>query len=87
MHDIHFGRGDRHDIFQFAIEAFVNWLPGQPEPTIEYEEIELTLTDACKLVWHCTDIVPGRYFDDLLGVLDMKTRTYAAVARAMRASL
>lgn len=65
----------------------MNWFPGQPEPTIEYDEDELTITDACNLVWNCTDTVPGQYFDDLLGVLDMKRRTYAAVARAMRASL
>lgn len=87
MYDIHFGRGDRHDIFHLAIEAFVNWLPGQSEPTIEYDEHELTLTDACNLVRNCFDIVPGQYVGDLLGVLDMKSRTYAAIAHAMRASL
>ena len=59
-----------------------------PEPTVEYEihyePHEITVSRACKLVWNCTDIVPGLLMDQLLNEgLAVKRRTYAACARAI----
>lgn len=82
----HFTRGERHEIFQLAALVFATGWRGEP-PTVEYDEKELTLEDACGLVWNCSDILPGGVFYELRGMLDMKSSTYAAAARAMQASL
>ncbi|MFZ2652032.1 MAG: hypothetical protein WA210_18190 [Burkholderiaceae bacterium] len=72
-----------------AIDAFMDWEPGEPEPTVEfevnYEPRPIPISKACTLVWNCTDIMPGSLFDWLKddAQLDVKRRTYAACARAM----
>jgi hypothetical protein len=87
--------GHVRDTFLAAIEAFVAWKPGEPEPTVEYEigyvPHRISISRACGLVWNCTDIVPGSTFDwlqeHLSGALGdepaIRRRTYAACARAM----
>lgn len=87
--------GHVRDTFLAAIEAFASWRPGEPEPTVEfevgYEPRQVTLSKACRLVWKCTDIVPGGEFDLLQGKLEslnygetvLRRRTYAACAQAM----
>lgn len=86
MSSPNYPRRDRHEIFQLAVQVFATGWWGEP-PTIKYDEQELTLGDACCLVWNCSDILPGSVFDELRGTLDMKSSTYAAAARAMKASL
>lgn len=71
------------DAFLEAIELFINWRPGAPEPTVEFEERQITLTEACGLVWNCSDVLPGDYcslFNERLG-------SYAAAARVMKRAL
>jgi hypothetical protein len=70
-------RGERHEIFQLAAQVFATGWRGDPL-TIEYDEKKLTLEDACGLVWNCSDILPSSTVDELRGMLDMKSRTYAA---------
>ena len=82
-----FDRGDRHEIFHLAIEAFISWIPGRAEPSIDYDGDTVSLADACRLVWNCGDIVPGSYSDDLIEHVNAKQRTYAAFARAISTQL
>src|SRR5215470_17897212 len=81
--------GHVRETFLSAVDAFVDWEEGQPEPTVEYEvryvPRQITISQACKLVWNCTDTIPGDAFRELRddGGLEMKTSSYAACARAM----
>jgi hypothetical protein len=75
-----------------AFQAWVTWDGKSPEPTVEYEinyePHQILTSDACKLVWNCTDIVPGFIVDPLIVEgLDIKNRTYAACARAILADI
>jgi hypothetical protein len=49
-----------------------NWtskLGRRPEPTVDfevnYEPRPITVSEACRLVWKCTDIMPGWMVDEL----------------------
>ena len=83
--------GHVRETFGEAVEAFLNWKPGQPEPTVDYEihyvPHKISLSKACGLVWNCTDILPALYADYLAADLPMQSRTYAAAARAMLDSI
>jgi hypothetical protein len=85
--------GHVRDTFLEAVEAYVNWVPGEPSPTvtreIRYEPHQISLADACRLVWNCTDVLPGDAFNALTGrgELAIQRQTYAAAARAMLAAL
>lgn len=68
-----------------AFEAWIKWDAIEPEPTVEYEihyePHQIPISRACKLVWNCTDIVPGLMMDQLLEAgLAVTRRTYAACA-------
>ena len=84
--------GHVRETFLNAIEAFVAWGAGEPEPTVDFEigyvPRSIPISKACTLVWNCTDIIPGYAFDllddELLG---MKRRTYAACARSMHEAI
>jgi hypothetical protein len=74
-----------------AFEAWLGWTTG-PEPTVEYEinyvPRQISISEACKLVWNCTDIVPGSLADPLIFEdIGIKSRTYAACARAILANI
>src|SRR5215218_9176995 len=51
------------DTFLEAVEAFASWSGNGPEPTVDYEvgygPRRITLTEACGLVWNCTDTLPS----------------------------
>jgi len=84
--------GHVRDTFLAAIEAYLNWRPGEPKPTVEHEvryvPRQISISAACGLVWNCNDCLPGREADRLLDDrLPMKSRTFAAAARAMLDSL
>jgi hypothetical protein len=84
--------GHVRDTFLQAIEAWLCWQRGQPEPMIKHEVGYLprliSLSQACGLVLKCTDILPGTEVDALLDEgLPLKRRTYAAAARAILADL
>lgn len=76
-----------------AFEAWLEWDGKGPEPTVQYETNyeprQISISQACGLVWNCTDIVPGDLFDYLRSDLEqyyginIKTRTYAGCARAI----
>src|SRR5262245_52593030 len=79
--------GHVRETFLDAIDAFIAWEDGAPEPTVEYEvnyvPRQITLSKACGLLWNCNDILPGNAFDWVKDVLGVERQTYAAVAQAM----
>jgi hypothetical protein len=80
--------GHVRDTFCDAVESFYHWRLGKPEPTVEfemnYEPYSIPISRACTLVWNCTDIIPGEYYD----LLNFEgRRTYAACARAMHKAI
>jgi hypothetical protein len=94
MVKLRYGHAPGHvrDTFLAAVEAFMDWDGKGSEPTVEYEihyePHQIPISRACGLVWNCTDIIPGDVFDRLLDEqLDIKRRTYAACARAMRSQI
>lgn len=85
--------GHVREAFLNAIDAFVSWAEGEPEPTIEfevnYEPHQIPISRACGLLWNCTDIVPATYFEWLRDDADLEIgrRTYAACARAVLSAI
>jgi hypothetical protein len=80
--------GHVRDAAYAAFKAWAFWDGREPEPTVEYETHyephDILISRACKLVWNCTDIVPGGMVDLLVCKgLEIKSRTYAACARAI----
>jgi hypothetical protein len=91
----HGGRNGGHapghvrDTFLEAVEAFIGWNGVGPEPTVQfevnYEPRQVTLSEACGLVWNCTDVLPGSECSRLQDELNVKTSgSYAAAAHALR---
>ena len=81
--------GHIRDTFLRAVDAFEAWEDGEPEPTIEhevhYEPRQISLTQACGLVWNCSDILPNLVVSQLDGCnVSFNRVSYAAAARAMR---
>jgi hypothetical protein len=85
--------GHVRDTFINAVDEFLNWKPGEAEPVVEYEvnyqPHSIPISRACTLVWNCTDIAPGDLVSDLLNdaELEIRSRTYAACARAIYAEI
>ena len=83
--------GHIRQTFLNAIEAYMEWNAGEPEPTVQhevnYEPREIPISKACTLVWNCTDVMPGIDYRRLCEVLDTKRQSYAACARAMLAAI
>lgn len=82
--------GHVRDMFLNAIEAFYRWRGKGPAPTVEFEvhclPRQISLSEACGLLWNCRDILPGSHFD-MLEEFGLKSRTYAAAARAIHSRL
>jgi hypothetical protein len=95
MPKLRYGHAPGHvrETFGNAVEAFMAWKGGEPEPTVKYEihyvPRQIPISRACGLVWNCTDIMPGDVFDHLNTELDgaIKRQAYAACARAMLVSI
>lgn len=65
------------------------FLDALEEYLLQRADTPTRLVAACGAVWFCTDIVPNDYFTwagDIRG-LRVKSRTYAALARAIRAAV
>ena len=84
--------GHVHDTFTAAISAYLDWKPGEPEPTVEfevgYEPKQIPISAACGLVWNCSDILGDLYYRELRDTgLEFSRSTCSAVARAMLKSI
>ena len=55
--------GHVRDAFCKAVYAFHRWDGTGPEPKVEfevnYQPTLISLSEACGLVWNCTDVLPG----------------------------
>jgi hypothetical protein len=76
------------DAFLEAVEAYHGWEDGTPEPTVEFKDKQITISQACGLVWSCADILPKGAVDylDNCGI-DLSRRTYAAAARVLKPAI
>ena len=90
---IYSGHAPGH-VRETALEAFEQWQLWDdqlPEPTVtfevNYEPREIPISQALRMVWNCSDIVPGYHADDLAEVLPFRSRTYAGIARAIIAQM
>lgn len=83
--------GHIRDTFGQAIDAFLDGAPGDP-PLLRYEihyrERLISIAEACKLVWGCTDILPDLARRQLTALrIPPVSDTYAAAAHVMLAEL
>lgn len=80
-----------HQAFSDALDAFEDWLPGQPEPKVELEGREVPISAIFGRMRTCFDIMPSRLADvavSLAGTItpsEGKYINYADAAVALRA--
>lgn len=80
--------GHVRDMFLAAISAFRDWNSGEPEPMVtfevNYQPREITLSQACGLLWQCTDILPSLAVSELeLCDIHLNRSTYAGAAHVL----
>ena len=93
MPTLRYGHAPGHirEAFLNAIEEFMAWNDGEPEPTVdvEFDYVPNTtpISAVCGLLWNCTDILPGSVYRDLRdgAQIELRRQTYAAAAQGMRA--
>jgi len=83
--------GHVREAFQGAVDAFMQWRLGEPEPSVEFElnytPRKISISAACGLVWNCADQLPRYYVEELKGAGLSVSGTYASAARAMLAAI
>jgi hypothetical protein len=86
--------GHIRETFLRALDAYLTWGDSTDPPTIEhevhYQPQEISLAQACGLVWNCSDILPASAWSMIEGSVladDVRRRSYAAAARAIHARL
>ena len=83
--------GDVRDAFLEALDIYVNREVGAAEPMVELREQQVSLCQLCGLLWNCTDILPGFWWDTACGLAEAnrrdwpRSRTYGATARWLKA--
>jgi len=80
--------GHVRDTFLAAIDAYLDWNDGDPEPTVEfevnYEPRPILISKAARQVWNCSDVLPSLAVAALEDAgIEIGRRTYAAAARSM----
>jgi hypothetical protein len=68
--------------------TYLAWEKGEPEPTVDFEVRHearpITISQACGMVWNCSDILPSGAVASVDGCgLELNRRTYAAAAGAL----
>ena len=88
--------GHLRDAFILAIEAYMSWNDEEPEPKVEvsvnYEPTPFRISEVCKILWNCTDILPNLWYRELTDNAIWPSegpgsQTYAAAARYMLAEI
>ena len=79
-----------HLAFDEALEAYDEWSLARPEPTVEFEGLQVPISSLFGRMRSCTDILPGRVVDRVNELLSPDSitgtnPTYAEAALAMRA--
>ena len=87
--------GHVRDMFLDAVDAYLAWEDGEPEPTVEFIVRDgnapsgwgvrpITISRACGIVWNCSDILPSGAVSTLDNCgIELNRRTYAAAAREL----
>ena len=76
------------DTFHDAIDAIYDWDEG-PIPAVSCKQRQISLAEACRLVWHCTDLLPGIHRVQLAeigerwGIELSERQTYATAAQML----
>ncbi|UPJ25412.1 hypothetical protein [Bradyrhizobium sp. CW1] len=79
--------GHVRDTFTKAVEEFLNWKPGHGRARGQLRTLFDTDLARLHAGLDCTDMVSGDLVDRLSSDLELKSRTYAAYARAMLADI
>ena len=85
--------GHIRDAFLQAVEVYEETDPGEKLPRIpfqvKYRDRTISIAEACRLVWFCTDTMPGMEFSNLCDILieSPQRQSYAAAARSLLAEL
>jgi hypothetical protein len=79
--------------FLDAIDAIYYWDEGGPIPTVSCERCQISLAEACRLVWHCPDLLSGIHrmqlaeIGETCGIELSDRQTYATAARILLSAL
>ena len=77
--------GDLRDAFIAALDAYEAWETGEPEPTVELRDEQVTLTRLCGLLWNCTDVLPSYIAYQLAMLTNARAgSSYAGAARLLK---
>ena len=84
--------GHVRNMFLDAVDAYLAWEEGEPEPTVDFEvrfvARPITISRACGIVWNCSDILPSGAVDSCESCgIELGRRTYAPAARALLAAI
>ena len=80
-------------LFLEALEAFLWWEAGEPEPAVELDGKKIPISKVCGMAWNCADIIPSSGWQDLTDTLPWYERdvlkhkphhTYAVAARTLK---
>jgi len=72
------------EAFVEGVESFANWHTGEPEPTVPFEDDDITITAACKLVLACQASLPKSAMETLRYCdVELQTKTYSGAATAL----
>jgi hypothetical protein len=72
------------EAFLEAVERFSTWSAGETEPTVSFEDYDITLTAAAHLVATCQSSIPRSCADTLKFCdVELQTKTYAGAANAL----
>jgi hypothetical protein len=75
-----------------AVDAYLLWETGDPEPAVTYNDQELPISEICGMLWHCSDIMPNRLISQFEEVEQYPDEwkepvTYAAGSRRLKAAI
>ena len=82
--------GHLRDAFVDAVDAYAAWKTGEPEPVVDLGGANIPVSRVFGMLWCCTDVLPGHLADtvnDHLRGERLRRHTYAAAARALKATL
>ncbi|PSJ63609.1 hypothetical protein [Pseudaminobacter soli (ex Li et al. 2025)] len=81
-----------HQAFHDALEAFEEWVPGAPEPFVEFDGRQVAVSAVFGRMRTCTDILPVRTLDAVREIVGPAAQelsedqvTYAHAALLLRA--
>jgi hypothetical protein len=88
-------QSQRHQLFRDAVEAYLCWQNGEPEPKVSIEtwepgepqNREFSISEVCGLLWNSKDKIPLRLMEQLEYDEGYPPITYAAAARRFKRAI